>query len=188
MILHPGARVGTDGFGYALGPSGAEKVPQVGGCIIGDDVEVGANSTIDRGSLGHTVVGDRTKIDNLVHIGHNVEVGSDCMIVAQVGIAGSVKIGDGAALAGQVGVAGHLEIGAGAKIGAQAGVIGDVPAGATYSGYPARPHREALRASAALFRLPRILQKLLALERQLHSAADGPGAPEGDGKKRGKPA
>jgi UDP-3-O-[3-hydroxymyristoyl] glucosamine N-acyltransferase len=185
VVLHPGVRVGTDGFGYAQGPSGAEKVPQVGGCMIGDDVEVGANSTIDRGSLGDTVIGNRTKIDNLVHIGHNVEVGSDCMIVAQVGIAGSVRIGDGAALAGQVGVAGHLEIGAGARIGAQAGVIGDVPAGAVYSGYPARPHREALRASAALFRLPRLVQKLQALERALNSRANGPRASEDDDRKRG---
>jgi UDP-3-O-[3-hydroxymyristoyl] glucosamine N-acyltransferase len=185
VVLHPGVRVGTDGFGYAEGPSGAEKVPQVGGCVIGDDVEIGANSTIDRGSLGDTVVGDRTKIDNLVHIGHNVEVGSDCMIVAQVGIAGSVKIGDGAALAGQVGVAGHLEIGPGARIGAQAGVIGDVPPGAVYSGYPARPHREALRASAALFRLPRLVQKLQALERAMNARANGPQASDDDGKKRG---
>lgn len=165
--LHPGVRVGTDGFGYAEGPNGAEKIPQVGGCVLGDDVEVGANSTIDRGALGDTVVGQGTKIDNLVHIGHNVKIGESCMIVAQVGVAGSTTIGHGVALAGQAGVAGHLTIGDGARIAAQAGVIGDVPAGATFSGYPARPHREAMRASANLFRLPELLRRLRAVEREL---------------------
>lgn len=177
--LHPGARIGTDGFGYTRGPDGAVKVPQLGGCVLGDDVEVGANTTIDRGSLGDTTVGARTKIDNLVHVGHNVEIGEDCMIVAQVGIAGSVRIGPGAALAGQAGIAGHLTIGAGARIGAQAGVIGDVPAGASYSGYPARPHGAALRASAAAFRLPRILARLRAVEE--HLGLGRRSTPEGSG-------
>lgn len=165
--LHPGVRVGTEGFGYVPGPEGPVKFPQVGGCIIGDDVEIGANTTIDRGALGDTVVGSGTKIDNLVHVGHNVEIGRNCTIVAQVGIAGSVTVGDGAVLAGQAGIADHLSIGAGARVGAQAGVIGNVPAGAEYSGYPARPHREAMRASAALFRLPDLLRRLRAVERRL---------------------
>lgn len=165
--LHPGVRVSTDGFGYAESPEGAVKIPQVGGCVLGDDVEVGANSTIDRGSLGDTVVGAGTKIDNLVHIGHNVEIGRHCMIVAQVGIAGSSELGDHVSLAGQAGIAGHLRIGDGARIAAQAGVIGDVPAGASYSGYPARPHRDAMRASAALFRLPDLVRRLRAVERAL---------------------
>ncbi len=178
--LHPGVRIATDGFGYARTSEGAVKVPQVGGCAIGDDVEIGANSTIDRGSLGDTVVGRRTKIDNLVHIGHNVEIGEDCMIVAQVGIAGSVRIGAGAALAGQAGIAGHLEIGPGARIAAQAGVIGDVPAGATYSGYPARPHGEAMRASAALFRLPDALRRLERVERQLGLEPQAEGSDEAE--------
>ena len=138
--LYSGVRLGVEGFGYTQGPNGLHRIPQVGGCIIGDDVDIGANCTVDRGSLGDTVIGNGTKIDNLVHIAHNVRVGEHCVIVAQVGVAGSVDIGDGAQLAGQAGISGHLSIGAGAKIAAQAGVIGDVPAGAVYSGYPARPH------------------------------------------------
>ncbi|MFQ5677993.1 MAG: UDP-3-O-(3-hydroxymyristoyl)glucosamine N-acyltransferase [Gemmatimonadota bacterium] len=171
--LHPGARLGTEGFGYATEAESRVKIPQVGGCVIGDDVEIGANSTVDRGALGDTRVGSGTKIDNLVHIGHNVQIGRNCIIVAQVGIAGSVRVGDGVVLAGQVGVADHLRIGDGARIAAQAGVIGDVPAGATYSGYPARPHREALRASAAFFRLPRLLERLRAVERRLGGRRPG---------------
>jgi len=181
--VQTGARIGTEGYGYAdeddrLGtrsyggedPTGdAVKVPQVGRCIIGDDVEIGANVTIDRGALGDTVVGARTKIDNLVHVGHNVRIGDDCMIVAQVGVAGSVEIGDRVQLAGQAGIAGHLEIGDGARIAAQAGVIGDVPPGATYSGYPARPHGKAMRANAAFFRLPELLRRVRALERALEA-------------------
>ncbi len=173
VLVHPGTRIGTDGFGYARGPEGAVKIPQVGGCRVGDDVEIGANCTIDRGSLGDTSIGARTKIDNLVHIGHNVEVGEDCMIVAQVGVAGSVRIGQGAALAGQAGIAGHLTIGPGARIAAQAGVIGNVPPGAEYSGYPARPHAHAMRASAALLKLPDALKRLEALERRLGDRDDG---------------
>ena len=139
-------------------------MPQVGGCIIGDDVEVGANVTIDRGSVGDTIVGAGTKIDNLVHLGHNAHVGRNVILVSQVGISGSTTIGDGAMLGGQAGIAGHLEIGAGSRIGAQAGVISNVPAGETYSGYPARPHREALRAQAALFRFSELFKRLRQLE------------------------
>lgn len=159
-----GARLGTEGFGYAGEGEAAERFPQVGRCVIGDDVEVGANVTIDRGALRDTVVGARTKIDNLVHIGHNVRIGEDCMIVAQVGVAGSVDVGDEVQLGGQAGVAGHLTIGDGARVAAQAGVIGDVPAGATYSGYPARPHREAMRASAETFRLRELRSRVRELE------------------------
>lgn len=167
--LHPGVRLGTEGFGYVAEADNRVKIPQVGGCIIGDDVEIGANSTIDRGALGDTRVGKGTKIDNLVHLGHNVELGDNCVIVAQVGIAGSVRVGDGVVLAGQVGIADHLCIGDGVRVAAQSGVIGDIPAGATYSGYPARPHREALRSSAALFKLPQLLRRLRALEERLAS-------------------
>ena len=171
-----GARLGTEGFGYAEEAQGAVPFPQIGGVEIRDDVEIGANATIDRGALGDTVVGARTKIDNLVHIGHNVRIGEDCMIVAQVGIAGSVDVGDRVQMAGQAGIAGHLSIGDGARIAAQAGVIGDVPENATYSGYPARPHGKAMRASAALFRLPDLVRRLRELEERVRSLA-----PEEDG-------
>lgn len=173
-----GARLGTEGFGYAGEGDGTMRFPQVGRCVIGDDVEVGANVTVDRGALRDTVVGARTKIDNLVHIGHNVRIGEDCMIVAQVGVAGSVEVGDGAQLGGQAGVAGHLTIGDGARIAGQAGVIGDVPAGATYSGYPARPHPEAMRASAETFRLRELRGRVRELEAEVREL-------EGDGEGRG---
>ncbi|HEX5520604.1 MAG TPA: UDP-3-O-(3-hydroxymyristoyl)glucosamine N-acyltransferase [Longimicrobiaceae bacterium] len=166
-IVHSGARLGADGFGYVFQGGAHRKVPQVGGCRLGDDVEVGANTTIDRGSIGDTTVGSGTKIDNLVHIGHNCRIGEKVLIVAQVGVSGSTVIGDGAVLGGQAGFAGHITIGAGAKVAAQAGVISDVAPGETVSGYPARPHREALRASAALFRLPKLMARLERLERAL---------------------
>jgi UDP-3-O-[3-hydroxymyristoyl] glucosamine N-acyltransferase len=166
-ILHSGVRAGVDGFGYVHVEGAHRKVPQVGGCVIGADVEIGANCTIDRGSVGVTEIGDGVKIDNLVHLGHNVRVGPHAIIVAQAGVAGSTRIGSYVVLGGQVGVGGHVEIGDGAQVAGQAGVFGDVPAGAVYSGYPARPHKEALRAQAALFRLPDTLRKLKALERRL---------------------
>jgi len=164
VVLASGVRVGVDGFGYARGPEGAVKIPQVGGCRIEDDVEIGANSTIDCGAIGDTVIGRGTKIDNLVQIGHNVRIGEHCMIVAQVGVAGSATVGDGVQLGGQAGIGGHLVIGPGARIGGQSGVFGDVPAGATYSGYPARPHRQSLRSYAMLGKLPSIVHRIEALE------------------------
>ncbi len=160
VTVHSGARVGSDGFGYVFRAGAHEKIPHVGRCLIGDDVEIGANSTIDRGSIDDTVVGAGTKIDNLVHLGHNVRIGRLCLLMAQVGVAGSSRVEDGAILAGQVGIAGHLTIGAGARLAAQAGVISDIPAGETWSGYPARPHRESLRASAALFKLSSMMKRL----------------------------
>ena len=159
-IVHAGARIGSDGFGYVFRDGAHEKIPHVGRCIIEQDVEIGANSTIDRGSIDDTVVGAGTKIDNLVHVAHNVRIGRLCLIMAQVGIAGSVHVGDGVILAGQVGLAGHVNIGDRARLAAQAGVFGDIPAGETWSGYPARPHRQSLRASAALLRLAEIIKKL----------------------------
>lgn len=178
VILHAGVKVGVDGFGYVFHEGEHRKVPQVGGCEVGDRVEIGANSCLDRGSIGRTVVGEGAKIDNLVHLGHNVSVGPLALLVAQVGIAGSSRVGKGAVLGGQVGVSGHLEIGEGARLGAQAGVIGDVPAGETVSGYPARPHRSYLQAMAALFRLPgqekaREL-RLARLEERLLRLEEGP--------------
>lgn len=168
VLVQSGARVGSDGFGYVSRRDAHVKIPHVGRCVIGDDVEIGANTTIDRGSIDDTLVGDGTKIDNLVQIGHNVQIGRLCLIVSQAGIAGSTRIGDGAVIGGQVGIGGHANIGAGARLGARSGVVGDVPAGETWSGYPARPHREAMRASAALFRLAGIvrdLERLVARER-----------------------
>ena len=157
---HSGSVLGSDGFGYVSRKSEHAKIPHVGRCVIGNDVEIGANTTIDRGSIDDTLIGDGTKIDNLVQIGHNVKIGRLCLIMAQAGIAGSTRIGDGCVLGGQAGISGHISIGDGARIAAQAGVFGDVPAGESWSGYPARPHRESLRASGALFKLPDILKKI----------------------------
>lgn len=173
-VVHAGARLGADGFGFAFQGGGHRKVPQVGAVVIGDDVEIGANTTVDRGSIGDTVIGSGTKIDNLVHIGHNCRIGEHVLIIAQVGISGSTTVGTGAVLGGQVGTAGHLTIGAGARIGAQAGVIGDVPPGETVSGYPARPHREAMRAQAALFKMPELMKRVREIERALERRSGEP--------------
>ena len=158
VIVHAGARLGSDGFGYVFRGGKHEKIPHVGRCVVEDDVEIGANTTIDRGSIDDTIIGAGTKIDNLVHVAHNCRIGRNCLIMAQVGIAGSARIEDGCIIAGQVGINGHHTIGAGATLGAQAGVFGNVPAGETWSGYPARPHKEALRAQAALFKLSSLLR------------------------------
>jgi UDP-3-O-[3-hydroxymyristoyl] glucosamine N-acyltransferase len=173
-VVHSGARIGKEGFGFVWHEGGHRRVEQVGGCVLEDDVEIGCNSTVDRGSIGNTVVGAGTKIDNLVHLGHNVRTGRHVILIAQVGVSGSTSIGDGAVLAGQVGVGGHLEIGAGARIGGQAGVTADIPAGATYSGYPARPHREAMRAQGAVFRLPELMKRVKELEKMLLGKSDKP--------------
>jgi UDP-3-O-[3-hydroxymyristoyl] glucosamine N-acyltransferase len=160
VILHSGVRIASDGFGYVQRNGAHEKIPHVGRCIIGNDVEIGANSTIDRGSVDDTVVGAGTKIDNLVHIGHNCRIGRLCLIMAQAGIAGSVRIEDGCIIAGQAGLGGHITIGKGARIAGQAGVFGDVPAGESWSGYPARPHKESLRTTGALFKLAGMLKRI----------------------------
>lgn len=167
-IVQSGAVLGSDGFGYAIDLAGRHhRVPQRGGLMIGDDVEIGANVTIDRGSAGDTVIGDGCKIDNLVHIAHNVRIGRNTMIVAQVGIAGSTVVGEQAVLGGQAGIVGHAQIGDRARIAGQAGVIGDVPADTEVSGYPARAHRDQMRAHALFARLPELFQRLKRLEDRL---------------------
>ena len=160
VIVHAGARLGSDGFGYVFRDGAHDKIPHVGRCIIEDDVEIGANTTIDRGSIDDTVVGAGTKIDNLVHIAHNCRIGRLCLLMAQVGLAGSTLVEDGVIMAGQSGVKGHVTIGKGARIAARAAVFGDVPPGETWSGYPARPHKDALRAQAVLFRLAPLMRRL----------------------------
>lgn len=150
VILHPGVRIGQDGFGFWMSPKGHKKVPQLGRVIIQNDVEIGANTTIDRGATRDTIIGEGTHIDNLVQIAHNVVTGRHCVIVAQAGISGSTELGDFAALGGQAGLTGHLKIGAGAQIGAQSGVMGDVPPGARYVGSPAQPARDYFRSVAFL--------------------------------------
>jgi UDP-3-O-[3-hydroxymyristoyl] glucosamine N-acyltransferase len=152
VIVHAGVKIGQDGFGFVLGEKSHTKVPQIGRVIIQDDVEIGANTTIDRGALVDTVIGEGTKIDNLVQVGHNVTIGRHCIIVAQTGISGSTSLGDFVRLGGQVGVAGHLEIGDRAAIAAQSGIVRAVAEGAQMAGTPARPIRAYLRDKVALAR------------------------------------
>ncbi len=168
-LLHAGVRVGSDGFGFVYRDGAHQKIPHVGGCVIGDDVEMGANCTIDRGSIDDTVIGDGTKLDNLVHIGHNVRVGKHCLMAAGCVVAGSARIEDLVSLGGQVAVGGHLTVGRGARLAAKSGVVKDVPAGETWSGFPARPHGEELRRAGATARLPRIIA---ALERLVGGGTD----------------
>jgi len=168
VIIHPGAVIGADGFGYVFENGRHNKIPQVGGVIIEDDVEIGANVTIDRATTGNSVIGKGTKIDNLVQVAHNVQIGSHSILVAQVGIGGSTVIGEGVTLAGQVGIADHVEIEAGTIVGAQAGVIGKLAKG-MYLGSPARPYRETLKSLELFHRLPELHKKLIEIERKLGS-------------------
>jgi UDP-3-O-[3-hydroxymyristoyl] glucosamine N-acyltransferase len=167
VILHAGVVVGSDGFGYAKDGRKNKKVPQVGNVEIEDDVEVGANTTIDRGTLGKTIIRKGVKIDNLVQIAHNVVIGEDSLIVAQVGISGSSRIGSNVTLAGQAGLAGHISIGDNVMIGAQSGVHSDLPPNGVYSGSPVVPHRDFLRMAMSLPKVPEMRRTLNEIERRL---------------------
>lgn len=167
VILHSGVVVGSDGFGYVKEGKKNVKIPQVGTVEIEDDVEIGANTTIDRATLGKTIIRRGVKIDNLVQVAHNVTIGEDSIIVAQVGISGSTKIGNNVTLAGQVGVVGHIEIGDNVMVGAQAGVTHDLPADQGYVGSPALPHREFLRAITVFPKLPEMRKILIEIEKRL---------------------
>jgi UDP-3-O-[3-hydroxymyristoyl] glucosamine N-acyltransferase len=167
VAVHSGTVIGSDGFGYVYRDNEHAKIPHVGRCLIEDDVEIGANTAIDRGSIDDTVIGAGTKIDNLVHISHNVRVGRLCLLLGQSGIGGSTRLGDGCVMAGQSAIVGHMTMGDGARLGGQAGAMGSLDGGQTYSGYPARPHLESLRAYAAMHQLPKymkLLEKLAAAE------------------------
>jgi UDP-3-O-[3-hydroxymyristoyl] glucosamine N-acyltransferase len=173
VVIHAGAVIGDDGFGFAPEGDGYRKVPQVGHVVIGDDCEIGANTTIDRATTGVTRIGRGCRIDNLVMIAHGVEVGENTIICAQVGISGSTLVGRHVVLAGQVGVTGHVTIGDGARVGGQGGVTKSVPPGESWSGYPAQPHARASRGYAALRDLPDALKRLRQLERRLRVLEDG---------------
>jgi len=167
VLVHAGAVLGADGFGQAPDGERYRKIPQIGHVLIEDDVEIGANSTIDRATIGVTRIGRGSRLDNLVMIAHNVEVGENTIICAQVGISGSTRVGRHVTLAGQAGVVGHIEIGDGARVGAQGGVTKSIPAGESYSGYPAQPHVRATRGYAALRQLPEALRRLHRAESRL---------------------
>jgi UDP-3-O-[3-hydroxymyristoyl] glucosamine N-acyltransferase len=173
VILHPGCVVGADGFGYLPGPDGMVKIPQVGIVILEDDVELGACTCVDRATTGVTRIGAGTKLDNLVQVAHNVQIGRHSVFSAQTGISGSCRIGDGVFMGGQVGLADHLTVGDGAKIGAKSGLHRDVPDGKAMFGYPALEAAEAMRVAAALKRLPELLKTVARLEQQLAALADG---------------
>ena len=158
--LKAAAVIGGDGFGFASGPGGHRPIRHVGGCVLEDDVQVGSHSCVDRGSLDDTVIGAGTKIDNLVHLAHNVQTGRGCLIMAGVGVAGSTRMGNGVILAGQVGVTGHITLGDGVRVSAQSGIGQDVPAGTDMGGSPARRQRDYLRAQSALYRVAKIINQL----------------------------
>jgi UDP-3-O-[3-hydroxymyristoyl] glucosamine N-acyltransferase len=170
VVLHSGCVIGSEGFGWAFIDGRLERIPQIGNVVLDDDVEIGANTCVDRAQTGSTRIGRGTKIDNLVQIGHNCRIGMHCAIAAQTGLAGSTSIGDYVKIAGQVGTRGHMHIGSRANIAGRSGVWGDIPEDATVSGNPARDHREALRNEAMLRSVPRLLARVTALERATDAA------------------
>ncbi len=173
VVVQPGAVIGSDGFGFVPTAAGIVKIPQVGNVVIEDDVEIGANTTIDRAVLGSTVIGRGTKLDNLVHLAHNVHVGENCMIVAQVGVSGSTEIGDRCVFGGQAGTVGHVRIGDETTVAARGGITKDIAGRVTVSGFPAREHREDLRRQAQHERLPGRVDRL---ERALEQLTDNLGS------------
>ena len=173
-IIHSGAVIGSDGFGFVTVDGKHHKIPHNGTVEIGDDVEVGANVAVDRATTGATRIGSGTKMDNLIQIGHNVDIGLDCLVVAQVGVAGSAVIGRGVTLAGQSGVVGHISVGDGVVVGAQSMVAANLPAGAFVSGTPARPHAEEMRVKAASRRMPDLVKRLRELEARVTALENPP--------------
>jgi UDP-3-O-[3-hydroxymyristoyl] glucosamine N-acyltransferase len=189
VVLHPGVVIGADGFGFVpMGEAPAVKIPQTGIVVIEDDVEIGANSTVDRATLGATVIRRGAKLDNLVMVGHNCEVGPYSFLAAQVGLAGSTRLGRGVQLGGQAGVAGHLTIGDGVQVVAQSGVPSSVAAGQVVGGYPAVEVTRWRRASAALLRLPELLHRVRRLERHAGLARDADESTTARGGRRRTPA
>jgi UDP-3-O-[3-hydroxymyristoyl] glucosamine N-acyltransferase len=167
VVIHAGTVIGSDGFGYVIDEGKHRKILQLGNVVIHDDVEIGANSAIDRGALGATVIGAGTKIDNLVHVAHNVVMGRHCLIMGQVGFAGSTTLADYVVVASQSGIAGHLKIGNQAVIGAKSGVMRDVPDGGRMLGIPAAPDKQAKRQMIAIQHLPELLHRMRELEQQV---------------------
>ena len=166
-IVHSGAVIGGDGFGFSWDGSGHRKIPQLGRVVIEDDVDIGCNSCVDRATLGETRIRRGTKIDNLVQVAHNTDIGAHVILVSQAGVAGSSTVGTGTVVAGQVAISDHVKVGAGARIGGQSGVTKDVPAGATVFGTPARPMKDTLRELAALSQLPALLKQVRSQEQEL---------------------
>lgn len=169
VIIHSGTVIGSDGYGYTRTDQGIEKIPQKGGVTIEDQVEIGANCTIDRGTISDTRIGKGTKLDNLIQLGHNVEIGQYCFIVAQTGIAGSTKVEDGVTIAGQVGIAGHLTVGKGAKIAAKSGITKDIPPNTTMFWYPAREQRQARKDIINIRRIPKLKKRIKQLEQKIET-------------------
>ncbi len=167
-IVWPGVVIGADGFGFTRGPTGHKKIPQLGNVVVGDNVEIGANTCIDRATLGSTFIGNGVKMDNLIQVGHNVSIGDHTIIVAQTGISGSVKVGKGVLIGGQVGIADHLKIGDGAMIGSQSGIAKDVGPNEVVSGTPSMPHRLWLRVMTLLRSLPELFERVKRLERSIY--------------------
>lgn len=172
VAIHAGTTIGSDGYGYVFDQGQHRKMLQVGNVIIHDDVEIGANTAIDRGALGSTVIGQGTKIDNLVHIAHNVVIGRHCLVMGQVGFAGSTHLGDYVVIASQSGIAGHLKLGNQSIVGAKSGVLRDVPDGATVLGYPAAPDKQAKRQWVATAQLPDMIRQLRELQKKVEELSN----------------